>query len=127
MTWSPVGDPQEIGAGHRQYLSGTHSHEGGHDVALAGLTVRVLPDGHTSPRKRSQAIAEALQTVPVLAGASDSFDPVAYLVGVLVMEGARRIEVDGVDLFPAPPAIGQWRLDLVGDGHVAATFLGDDQ
>lgn len=134
MTWKPLKDPQEIGPAVVQYLRSTdHGHEGAHDVALAGLTVRVLPDPRTTARKRSHTIREALGTISDLQGAvfklegleePVEFDPVAYLIGSLVLDGATNIEVDGEPVLPRPSAAGQWTVELRDDGEVVATYLG---
>lgn len=139
MTWKPLKDPQEIGPAVVQYLRSTdHGHEGAHDVALAGLTVRVLPDPRTTARKRSHTIREALHTIDAVtrvpldmayvsdqdSDALDGFDPVAYLIGSLVLDGATNIEVDGEPVLPRPSAAGQWTVELRDDGEVVATYLG---
>lgn len=121
MTWKPLGEPQEIGAGLRQYVQSSHHHEGGHYVELDGHTLLVLPDGRTTPRNRSQAIADALQATAAVEGV----DRVSYLIGRLVRIGATNLRLDGDPLLPEPatPA-GQWVVELRGDGSVDARYLG---
>lgn len=137
MTWRPNGEPQTIGAGTRQYLESGHSHEGGHEVLLDGFTLRALPDGRTTPRNRSQAIAGALQTIEELRGAvckyegleePVEFDAVAYLVGSLILAGATNLHLDGEPVLPAADTPNaQWVVELRGDGTVEARYLGGDR
>ena len=111
---------KRVGSGIVTYLRPAHGHEGGHEVHVDGVTVRVLPDGATTTRARAGVIREALTTEVVAGGAR-----VAYLVGRLVLAGATNLEVDGKPLIPRSG--GRWRLDLAGDGEVRATWLGGDR
>lgn len=148
MTWRPQREPTRVGDASIQYLRSDHG-EGAHDVTVAGVTVRVLPDDSTSTRKRYAAILEAMATAHAISRwsavvlvhtsdedpveisgwdgstrtgtADEEFDPVAYLVGYLVTAGIRNIEVEGEPIL-APR--GQWRLDLREDGSAVATFTG---
>jgi len=85
----PLGPEREIGAGIVRYLDGGHAREGGHLVALNGREVTVLPDGRTTARQRSQAITAALQAAP---------DPLADLVGTLILAGVSNLAVDGIPI-----------------------------
>lgn len=85
----PLGEAREVGPGTVVYLSGGHSSEGGHEVALNGRRLRVLPDGRTTARQRSQAITAGLQAEP---------DPLHSLIGHLIHYGASHLALDGVPL-----------------------------
>lgn len=129
MTWKPQRDPKVIGDASIQYLRSdqTHGHEGAHDVTLGGLTVRVLPDGHTTARKRYDTILEAVTTAQAVTRwkVDLHFDPVAYLVGYLMTAGLTSIEIEGEPVFARPEAKGQWLLELRDDGTTEAKWMGE--
>lgn len=123
MAWKPEGKPRLIGDAEIQYLrSADHGHAGGHQVTLYGRTVVSLPDPHTSTSKRSRAISVALGSLQ--AAPSHHIDPVAYLVGCLVVIGATNIEIDGVPIVERQAAEVEWQVHLRTDGSVEATWLG---
>ncbi len=102
-------------------LRSAHSHESAHEVTLAGRTLRVLPDGHTSAKKRSYTITEVATATVMLS----EEQILCQLVGALVMSGATALELDGQALMPASDRRGQWRVVLNDDGTVAAAYLGE--
>lgn len=81
----PLGDPREVGPGAVRYLAGSHSSEGGHEVALDGHVLHVLPDGRTTARQRSHAITAALHAEPT---------PLTHLIGCLIMVGVSNLTLD---------------------------------
>lgn len=132
MTWKASGEPKTVGEATVQYLRSTHFQEGAWDVVIGPRTVRVLPDGQTSGTKRSRAILSDLAATYAAQEAWDLsadavehgrgfVDPVAYLVGRLVLDGCTTIEVDGAPLIPAS---GQWHVTLADHGQVTATYVG---
>lgn len=140
MSWKKHTDPRVIGDSTIQYLrSAHHGHEGAHDVTVAGVTLRVLPDPHTTGRRRSDMIVRAVttaeyvtRTAKELAVTDDArekglkeFDPFAYVVGYLITGGVRNLEIEGEPIHPRPAARGQWHLELRDDGTAEATFIGD--
>lgn len=103
MTWKP--DPRtERSFGPYRMVSERDGHLTSHLVTFPdGRQVRVLPDDRTSGQKRSRVATQALRA---LGAASDEthgyplaayvdedgrplFNPVAYLVGCLAVEGIR--------------------------------------
>ncbi len=122
MSWKPSGEPKWIGPGTVQYLRSAHTHEGAFEAAIGERTVRVLPDGVKSGHDRSRSLGEALRSLPELP--FTDLDPVAYVVGRLIVDGFRSIELDGEPLLATPAARGEWRVMLLDDGRLEATFLG---
>jgi hypothetical protein len=100
-------------------LRAPHSHEVAHELVLGGRTLRVLPDGRTTARKRSYNISDALTAH----GQLPETDLLALLVGWLVIDGATNLELDGLPLM-APTPSAQWRVLLNDDGSIKATYLG---
>ncbi len=135
MTWKASGEPKQVGPATVRYLRSAQFQEGAWDVAIGERTLRILPDGRTSGNKRSRSIVadladiyagiQALGSLPVApADDSRSFaepDPLAYLVGRLILEGCTTIELDGQPLLPAS---GQWQVSLGDHGRVSAVFVG---
>jgi hypothetical protein len=124
--WKPAVQARDI-AGHSvQTIRATLVNEAGHEIAINGRRLRVLPDGGTSSRKRSCIISEALAASERVEGSW--LDPLAYLVGSLLVAGASNLWLDDEPLVPQPqdPA-GQWVVTLAGDGSVDARFVGGGQ
>ena len=131
--WSPVLAPRPIAGGEAQTIRATVTNETGHVVTLNGRTLRVLPDGVTTSKKRSYTISQAATAALMVNVRSElvvekgvhandyQIDPVAYLVGCLVVAGANNLELDGVELCPRSTATVAWRVDLAGDGAVHIT------
>lgn len=103
------------------YLRSRHGHEGAHDVALYGHELRILPTPNTTARKRYRGLVDAIGAVDGQTG----IDPVAYVVGSLIVAGAYRLLLDGLPLIPVDDAGGVWRLELAHAGQVRATYIGD--
>lgn len=126
MSFVPIGDPRRIGdLIEIQYVGDkSHTHEGGHRIAIAGHEVLVLPDGHTTARNRSHVITRVLHEVEkaetVLTLAVDA------LVGALVREGATHITIDGEPLPSSDRGntIAALRLDVLEDGSITVASLG---
>lgn len=121
MTWQRH-DERQVGRHLVLRLRAAHSHEAAHDVAVHGQVLRVLPDGRTTARKRSDIISEVLTGHADNGSAREILDS---LVGALVIAGATALELDGTALLPTSDRRGQWRVVLNDDGTVAATYLGD--
>lgn len=132
MSWKPHRPPTVIGDASIQYLRGdqTHRHDGAHDVAVDGHTLRVLPQPHTTARRRYDSILRATTTCEEVAAAlafgyaDFGFRPHAYLIGYLLTAGIRHLELDGRPLFDRPEATGQWSVVLTDRGGLEATWLG---
>ena len=120
MSLVPVGDPRVVGDAEIQYVGDkSHSHEGGHRIAVAGRSVLVLPDGRTTARNRSHVITRVLH-----AFAGSGLDPTEALIGALVVEGATSIEVDGQRILAdGSSPIVSLRLDVL-DNEIRVTSLG---
>ena len=102
------------------YLRSQHNHEGAHDVWLYGHKLRVLPTPATTARKRYRVIVDAIGAIDGQTGV----DPVAYVVGALVVAGAFNLLLDGQPLIPTDDTAGIWRLELAHAGQVRATYIG---
>ncbi len=103
------------------YLRSRHGHEGAHDVTLYGHELRILPTPNTTARKRYRGLVDAIGAID----GQNGIDPVAYVVGALVVAGAYRLLLDGQPLIPVADAAGVWRLELAHAGQVRATYIGD--
>ncbi len=103
------------------YLRSRHGHEGAHDVTLYGHELRILPTPNTTARKRYRGLVDAIGAID----GQNGIDPVAYVVGALVVAGAYRLLLDGQPLIPVDNAAGVWRLELAHAGQVRATYIGD--
>lgn len=130
--WNPVLEPRAIPGGHAQTIRTAVTNETGHDVTLTGRTIRVLPDGVTTSRRRSYIISEAPTAAHVANRAIDRYDPqeaaidpVTYLIGALVVAGATNIELDGQPILHRTPATVTWRVDCHSDGDIRISRIGD--
>lgn len=110
----PSGKPTFAGEGEIQYLTdSSHSHEGGHSVAVAGFSLLALPDGHTTARKRSHAIRAALT-----AAGESALSPIMTVwavIGALTHAGASNLILDGkpVGGRDVDVVLASLRLDVV--------------
>ena len=87
-----AGDPRTVGAGQIIPLRSRASSEWGHLVSTSdGYTVRVLPDGHTSGKKRSHTISQALTDAEARTPGDLTVD---VLVGRLWRAGISRFTVE---------------------------------
>ncbi len=124
MSWLPEETRQVTDNITVTYLRSQHGHEGAHDVTLYGHELRILPTPNTTARKRYRALVDAIGVINAIAGVV-VHDPVAYVVGALVVAGAYRLLLDGQPLIPVDDAAGVWRLELAHAGQVRATYTGD--
>lgn len=143
--WRPAVKPRTVAGAVVQTERAHLVNEVAHRVETGDVTLRVLPDGDTTARKRSCIISEALAAVDEanrrlekLAGdgyPAERLDPAAYLVGRLILAGAWRIHRlhpdDGGEPTPLVPerrqAVGEWQVTLLSDGHLEARYLAGDQ
>lgn len=123
--WKPaILEPRLVAGATVQTIRASTTNVAGHDVTVTGRTLRVLPEGLTTSRKRSCIISEALAAVDGL-----GVDPLAYVAGMLLLEGASNLwlDRDGTRR-PLTPQQGasavQWVVTLAGDGSVHARFVG---
>lgn len=127
--WRPAIKPRQQHGATVQTIRAGISNETGHDVVIAARTLRVLPDGVTTSRKRSCIISDALAQAEALLypGPERDDTAIALLTGYLLLNGATNLWLDGEPLTP-PPAVpaGQWVVTLTGDGGVDARFLGGE-
>ena len=121
MSWLPEETRQVTDDIAVTYLRSRHGHEGGHDVTLYGHELRILPTPATTARKRYRALTVAIGAID----GQNGIDPVAYVIGALVVAGAYRLLLDGQPLIPVDDAAGMWRLELAHAGQVRATYIGD--
>ena len=126
MSWLPEDTRQLSDDVTVTYLRSRHSHEGAHDVTLYGHELRILPTPGTTARKRYRVLVDAIGASYVFKGVI-AIDPVAYVVGALVVAGAHRLLLDGQPLIPVDDAAGVWRLELAHAGQVRATYIGDSE
>lgn len=105
------------------YLRSRHGHEGAHDVTLYGHELRILPSPPLTARKRYRVLVDAIGAID----GQNGINPVAYVVGALVVAGAHRLLLDGQPLIPVDDAAGVWRLELAHAGQVRATYIGDNE
>lgn len=123
MSWLPEDTRQLTDDVTVTYLRSRHGHEGAHDVTLYGHELRVLPSPPLTARKRYRVLVDAIGAID----GQDGIDPVAYVVGALVVAGAHRLLLDGQPLIPVDDAAGVWRLELAHAGQVRATYIGDSE
>lgn len=111
----PLGEPRRIAGAEIQYLEGLsdHGHEGGHRVAIAGRELLVLPDGHTTARKRSQAISTALQKAEEEVVSLET--ALIMVIGSLVKAGAYAMTLDGepIGVPTMEDVVASFRVDVV--------------
>lgn len=113
MSWLPEDTRQLFDGITVTYLRSRHGHEGAHDVTLYGHELRILPTSNTTARKRYRVLVDAIGAI------ERGIDPVAYVVGSLVVAGAHRLLLDGQPLIPVDDAAGVWRLELAhGAGYL---------
>lgn len=117
MSWQPAKAPADISGATVITVRNQDHREAGHQIAYKGRNLLVLPDGHTTSKKRSWAIRDAIETAEYCVGGDDTTDRVAYLVGRLVLEGCRRIEVDGVPIVEPAADTVQWTVELLDSGE----------
>ncbi len=122
MSWLPEETRQVADDITVTYLRSQHGHEGAHDVTLYGHELRILPTPNTTARKRYRGLIDAIGVIDERQG---GIDPVAYVVGSLIVAGAYRLLLDGQPLIPVDDAAGVWRLELAHAGQVRATYIGD--
>ena len=121
MSLTPFGDPRVIGDAEIQYVTDkSHSHEGGHRIAVAGRNLLVLPDGRTTARNRSHVITRVLHGFT-----GSALDPTEALIGALILEGATNIEVDGEKILPSDgETIVSLRFEILDNNEIRVTSLG---
>jgi hypothetical protein len=120
MDWTPVVEPRVVAGATVQTIRAAATNVAGHDVTVDGRTLRVLPEDVTTSRKRSCIISEALAAVDGM-----QLDPLAYVAGRLLFEGASNLWLDQHPLTPQPgEATVEWVVTLAGDGTVNARFVG---
>ncbi len=124
MSWRSGETRQVADTATGTYFRSRHGHEGAHDVTLYGHELRILPTPNTTARKRYRALVNAIGVIDERQG---GIDPVAYVVGALVVAGAYRLLLDGQPLIPVDDAAGVWRLELAHAGQVRATYIGDSE
>ncbi len=101
MSWLPEETRQVADDITVTYLRSRHGHEGAHDVTLYGHELRILPTPNTTARKRYRALVDAIGAISKLNAldlVDGGIDPVAYVVGALVVAGAYRLLLDGQPL-----------------------------
>ena len=128
MSWLPEETRQVTDNITVTYLRSQHGHEGAHDVTLYGHELRILPTPATTARKRYRGLVDAIGAIDGQTSMPPTYkqiDPVAYVVGSLVVAGAYRLLLDGQPLIPVDDAGGVWRLELAHAGQVRATYIGD--
>lgn len=124
--WKPAVKPRAVHGATVQTVRAGITNETGHDVAVGDRTLRVLPDGRTTSRKRSCIITDALAAIEVAettrkrlknGDSIERVDPVAYVAGSLLVAGATNLWLDGQPLTPSPavPA-ADLRITPTGDG-----------
>jgi hypothetical protein len=114
--WRPVNQPRDLDGATVQTVRAAFTNETGHELHHGLHTLRVLPDGVTTSRKRSCIISESYAAVQHAQASHDQYcqadeahlDPLVYVIGALVAAGATRLELDGVPLTP----IGTRGIDL---------------
>ena len=121
MSLVPIGDPRTVGEGVVQYVGDkSHSHEGGHRIAVAGRDILVQGDGRTTARNRSHVITRVLSGL-----ANGDALPVEAVVGALVLEGATSITVDGTPILEGTAeTIAVLKLQIDTDGTITVGSIG---
>lgn len=125
--WKPALEPRHQHGATIQTVRAAITNETGHDVTVDGRTLRVLPDGRTTSRKRSWVISEALAVAHAVQanqkplihdGEVYVVDPITYVTGALVLAGATNLWLDDQPLNPTPavPAV-DLRISPTGDGQ----------
>jgi len=119
--WHIEGEPRELAGGAEvQYLRSQHHHEGSHEIRFSDTeTLWVGPDGVTTARGRIGTAAEAYGDAH---GAL--LDPVAYVVGRLVLVGATNLKLNGEPVIRRRDGTVQWVVELHDDGEMRATWTG---
>lgn len=130
--WRPAVKPRRVAGAVVQTERASFTNEAAHRVTVAGRTIRVAPDGRTTARKRSCIISEALAAIgeanrTLTDADSPSLDPVAYLIGSLMVAGANRIHLvddeTAVPLVPEPEYRVAWQISLHDSGHLEVRHL----
>jgi hypothetical protein len=129
MDYKSVRPSRRVGDATVDTIRARPRDEVGHDVSCGGRTLRVLPDGATTAKKRSWLISEAGDTADVAnralkdVGVAVRGDVLGLIAGHLALAGATNLWLDGVRLHPTDETrpLARVEIDVLSSDQILVT------